>query len=274
MLSYQHQYHAGNHADVLKHWVLLHCVHHMQKKAKPFDYIDTHSGAGRYQLDSAEATKTGEAKEGVLKVDWSNIEGMHQYAQAIAKDLKKGRYPGSPMLVNRLLREGDHAWLYEMHPQTVELLRSCCERKRVVYVKQEDGFKGLLSLLPPKSRRALVLIDPSYEIKADYQRVVDVVIDAYQKFPQAVILIWYPVVDRRFIGNMQRDLKNSGINNIQQFEMGIEDESNKGMTASGVFAINPPYTLKTAFEETMPKVSELLSVDETSRTRSTQLVSE
>lgn len=274
MLSYQHQYHAGNHADVLKHWALLHCVHYMQRKDKPFDYIDTHAGAGRYSLSSREAEKTGEAQQGVLRVDWQTVDGMQQYLQAIAKDLKKGRYPGSPMLVNRLLRDQDHAWLFEMHPKTVEHLRDNCERSRAVYVRQEDGFKGLLGLLPPKSKRAIVLIDPSYEIKSDYQHVVDVVIDAYQKFSQVVILIWYPVVDRKHITKMQRDLMNSGMNNIQQFEMGVAPESETGMTASGLFVINAPYTLKQSFEQTMPKVSSILSTDDTSRTRFTQLVDE
>ncbi|MGB0734322.1 MAG: 23S rRNA (adenine(2030)-N(6))-methyltransferase RlmJ, partial [Pontibacterium sp.] len=164
MLSYQHHFHAGNHGDVIKHWLLIECLTYLQQKDKPFDYIDTHAGAGLYDLTSSKATKTQESHAGVLRLDWSSLPALTNYHDAIHDDLAQVKYPGSPLLVKRTLRQGDKAWLFEMHPQTIVELRQHCAEKRLSYVQEEDGFQGLLRLLPNKSRRALVLIDPSYEI--------------------------------------------------------------------------------------------------------------
>ncbi|WP_067518414.1 23S rRNA (adenine(2030)-N(6))-methyltransferase RlmJ [Endozoicomonas ascidiicola] len=274
MLSYQHHYHAGNHADVLKHWTLLACVRHMQKKDKPFDYIDTHAGAGFYRLDSAMAKKTNEADEGVLKINWKKQPGLKDYHGQIAADIKARSYPGSPLLVKRLLRPGDKAWLFEMHPKTLRELKNHCEHRRLCHVRQEDGFQGLLSLLPVASRRALVLIDPSYEIKSDYQTVVTVMKKAWQKMPQATMLLWYPVVDAGQIQQMEKAFAKSSMRNVHLMEMGIEDSEQPGMTASGMIVVNPPWTLADEFNATMPAVSEMLSKDKKSRYRYQVLVAE
>lgn len=274
MLSYQHHYHAGNHADVLKHWLLIECINHLQRKAKPFDYIDTHAGAGRYRLDSDAALKTGESKDGVLKLEWSSLPGLDAYHQMVGEDLEAGYYPGSPMLVKRLLRPGDHAWLFELHPQTLKELSHHCAERRVSYVRQEDGFKALSALLPTSSRRALVLIDPSYEIKSDYQRVVEVMVKSYQKMPQLMLLLWYPIVDRQQIDQLERAIEKSPLRNVQLFEMAVEADNHSGMTGSGMIAINPPWTLAERFEKSMPAVSLQLSKDRQARTRFRQLCAE
>lgn len=274
MLSYQHHYHAGNHADVLKHWILVECIRHLKKKDKPFDYIDTHAGAGMYDLDSSAAQKTLEFQQGVGKLDIQHLAGFEHYSALIEDDLAMAQYPGSPMLVKRMMRPGDHAWLYDMHPQTVVELKQHCEQRRVSYVKQEDGFKGLLSLLPVKSKRAVVLIDPSYEIKSDYQRVVEVMSQAYFKAGNSMLLLWYPVVDRSLINRLEGELIISGMRNIQLFEMAVRDDSESGMTASGMVLVNPPWTLADEFKRVMPTVSEALSQDGVSRTRFVQLVAE
>lgn len=274
MLSYQHSYHAGNHADVIKHWILVECIHHFQKKDKPFDYIDTHAGGGMYSLDSAEARKTAESDLGVLKLDWGNLPDFEHYHDLVSEDLQLRQYPGSPMLVKRMLREGEHAWLFEMHPQTIVDLQRHCAQRRVCYVKYEDGFQGLLGLLPNKSRRAIALIDPSYEIKSDYQTVVKVMEKAYKKMPQTMILLWYPVVDREFTDAMEQSIKASAMRNVQLFEMGVRAESEKGMTASGMIVVNPPWTLADKFNNVMPKVSGMLAEDGVSRVRFEQLVDE
>ena len=274
MLSYQHHYHAGNHADVLKHWLLTECVHYYQRKDKPFDYIDTHAGAGFYQLDSMEARKTAESDSGVMKLDWANLPGLENYHQLIKDDLAKRAYPGSPMFVNRLLRRGDHAWLFEMHPQTVVELEKYCAVKRMTYVQKEDGFAGVQRLLPNQSRRAIVLIDPSYEIKSDYQTVVKVMAKIYKKMPQTTILLWYPVVERSQIDLLEQSIQKTAMRNVQLFEIGVNDDSVKGMQSSGMIAVNPPWTLKQQFAETMPQVSKAMSVDHLDRSRFSQIVDE
>ncbi|SMF48145.1 23S rRNA (adenine2030-N6)-methyltransferase [Alteromonadaceae bacterium Bs31] len=274
MLSYQHQYHAGNHADVLKHWLLIECVKYLQKKDKPFDYIDTHAGAGMYGLNSVEALKTGESRAGVLKLDWPNLKGFEEYHALVAKDLAQARYPGSPELVNRLLREGDHSWLFELHPQTLQELQRHCQTQRKTYVKQQDGFQGLLSLLPTKSRRALVLIDPSYEIKSDYQTVVQILAKAYQKMPQVMALLWYPVVDRSFISAMEREIKKTAMRNVQLFELCVAADEAKGMTGSGLIALNPPWLLAESFERVIPAVAKMLAQSESHQWRWVELIPE
>lgn len=274
MLSYQHQFHAGNHADVLKHWLLIECVNYLKKKTKPFDYIDTHAGAGLYLLDSLEAKKTQEAENGVLKLNFEQVNGLESYQLQTGNYLEKNQYPGSPMIVNDMLREGDHSWLYELHPQTIEELRAHCERKRMTYVKQQDGFEALPGLLPTKSRRALVLIDPSYEIKTDYQRVVKLISVAYQRAPNTVFLLWYPVVQRYLIDELEKDFINSDVRNVVLFEMGVAEDAEKGMTASGIIAVNPPWTLAEKFNKVFPAVSQRLSVDGRARVRSLQLTGE
>ena len=274
MLSYQHHYHAGNHADVIKHWLLVECIEHLQKKDKPFDYIDTHAGAGYYELDSNEARKTAESDHGVLKLDWSKHPGLANYQQLIETDLRHRCYPGSPMFVKRKLRQGDHAWLFEMHPQTHTELQQHCAQKRVCYVQKEDGFAGVLRLLPNQSRRALVLIDPSYEIKSDYQTVVKTIEKIYKKMPQTMILLWYPVVNRSQIDSLEKGFINSSIKNVQLFELGVANDDQQGMQASGMIVVNPPWTLADKFKSTMPNVSKELAVDGKDRSRFVQLVNE
>jgi len=274
MLSYQHQYHAGNHADVLKHWVLIQTIRHLQKKEKPFDYIDTHAGNGLYRLDSAEAEKTGEAKAGILKLVDCGLPGLEDYLRQLSADIHKNQYPGSPLLASRLLRPGDHAWLFELHPQAFSSLQQSCRRKGSSFFEQADGFAGLLRLLPNKCRRALVLLDPSYEVKSDYRTVVEVMTKAWKKMPQTVLLLWYPVVDRHQIDLLENSLVKSGMRHVQLLELGIADDEQTGMTASGMILVNPPWTLSAEFDQVMPAVSALLAQDGKSRTRNLELVAE
>ena len=274
MFSYQHHYHAGNHADVLKHWLLLTCVRHLQLKEKPFDYIDTHAGAGFYRLDSTMARKTAESDDGVLKLDWTKLPGLEDYHRQVAEDIATRRYPGSPLLVKRLLRPGDKAWLFEMHPQTINELRQYCEQRRTCHVRREDGFKALSALLPTASHRALVLIDPSYEVKSDYQTVVKVMTAAYQKMPGAIMLLWYPIVDKQQIYQLEKGFANSKMRNVHLFEMGIAEPDESGMTASGMVVVNPPWTLADDFTRTIPGVSAQLARDQQPRWRHQVLTTE
>lgn len=169
-------------------------------------------------------------------------------------------YPGSPAIAQFFLRPQDQAWLFELHPQDYQLLNKNMADARRLRVRCDNGFDGLKALLPPAAGRGLVLIDPSYEIKAEYDLVIDRTLEAYQKFSRGIYAIWYPVVNRLTIKNMERKLIKSGIKNIQRFELGIAaDTSAKGMTSSGVFVINPPWKMFDKMSALLPKLARTLS---------------
>lgn len=258
MLSYRHSYHAGNYADVIKHIVLIEIFEHLIKKESAFDYIDTHAGAGLYNLQSEHASKLHEYKQGIAKLNAEEWPELTTYFNILAKHNPDGElnfYPGSPLVAMHFLRAQDRSWLYELHPKDAELLSknmANIKRARVMY---EDGFNGLLSLLPPVSRRGVVLIDPSYEIKTDYAHVFDTLAAAYKKFPTGTYALWYPVVDRTVIDTLERKFIRSGIKKIQRFELATaQDQFGSGMSASGMIVINPPWTLKDKMSQILPKL--------------------
>jgi len=258
LLSYRHSYHAGNHADVLKHIVLIEVLQHLTKKDSQFDYIDTHAGAGLYNLKSDHAAKLQEYTQGIAKLkseEWSELATYFDIISSHNPNGKLNFYPGSPLIADYFLRKKDRSWLYELHPKDAELLSNNTARNKRTRVMLEDGFTGLLSLLPPVSRRGLVLIDPSYEIKTDYARVFNTINDAYSKFSTGTYVLWYPVTDRKNIDTLERRFKRSGIKNIQQFELAIApDQFGSGMSASGMIIINPPWTLKKKMSQILPKL--------------------
>lgn len=262
MLSYRHSFHAGNFADVLKHIVLVEIIQHLEKKDKPFDYIDTHAGAGLYQLNSDQALKTREYLRGVGQLNQSEWPELKQYFKIINsfnKDNQLNKYPGSPLIALELMRRQDKAWLFELHPADFELLKHNTSKYRGIKIQQSDGFKGLLSILPPISRRGIVLIDPSYEVKTDYEQVVSYLDKALKKFATGIYALWYPVVDRYRIDKMERDLLKTGIRDIQRFELGVEEDDGSGMTSAGMMVINPPWGLFDKMSQLLPKLSQKLT---------------
>ncbi len=258
LLSYRHSYHAGNYADVIKHIVLIEIFEHLIKKENAFDYIDTHAGAGLYNLHSAHATKLQEYTQGIGKLnrqDWPELASYFDVVASYNTTDTLTVYPGSPSIASNFLRRQDRSWLYELHPRDAELLLENSSKQKGVRVMHEDGFKGMEALLPPISRRGLVLIDPSYEIKTDYNQVFDSINNAYKKFPTGTYALWYPVVDRKNIDTLERKLIRSGIMKIQQFELGITaDQFGSGMSASGMIVINPPWLLKDKMAKVLPKL--------------------
>ncbi|RYV03225.1 23S rRNA (adenine(2030)-N(6))-methyltransferase RlmJ [Shewanella sp. OPT22] len=266
MLSYRHSFHAGNFADVLKHIVQIEILEHLRKKDKAFDYIDTHSGAGLYHLHSENMQKLQEYTNGIAKLDAEQFPEVKSYFEAINSFNQTDElefYPGSPAIAKYFLRPQDKGWLFELHPQDFEHLSNNINRNRKVKITKSDGLKGMLGLVPTASRRALILIDPSYEIKTEYQLVVESVIKAYKKFSTATYAIWYPVVDRKNVDLMEKALKESGIKNIQRYELALaEDSSGRGMTSSGMFVINPPWTLQSKMADLLPKLSKSLTGQE------------
>ncbi len=258
MLSYRHSYHAGNYADVIKHIVLIEILEHLTKKDNAFDYIDTHAGAGLYNLHSEHAAKLQEYTQGIGKLnpqDWPELASYFDVIASYNNDSGLNFYPGSPLIASNFLRRQDRSWLYELHPRDAELLLENTASQKGVRVMYEDGFKGMEALLPPISRRGLVLIDPSYEVKTDYGQVFDAIDSAYKKFPTGTYALWYPVVDRKNIDILERKFIRSGIKKIQQFELGIAaDQFGSGMSASGMIVINPPWILKDKMAKVLPKL--------------------
>ncbi|HAT2163730.1 TPA: 23S rRNA (adenine(2030)-N(6))-methyltransferase RlmJ [Proteus mirabilis] len=272
MLSYRHSFHAGNHADVLKHIVQTLIIESLKEKEKPFLYLDTHAGAGRYQLTNAHATRTGEYLEGIARL-WQQEEVPElilPYLEAVGSLNTSDEllyYPGSPLLAAKLLREQDLLMLTELHPTDFPLLRTEFSRDKRVRVCREDGFGQLKSKLPPASRRGFALIDPPYELKQDYSAVVKGIVEGYKRFATGTYAIWYPVVHRQQIKRMLKELEATGIRKILQIELAVKPDSDQlGMTASGMIVINPPWKLASQMASILPWLHKTLVPEGTGHT--------
>lgn len=265
MLSYRHSFHAGNHADVVKHIVQSLILNALKQKEKPFVYHDTHSGVGRYDLTHEWSEKTGEYKQGISRV-WQQKdipEEIISYLDAI-KDLNNSDelryYPGSPRVARAHLRPQDRMILTELHPSDHPLLEQEFHRDRQVKIYKEDGFERLKASLPPKERRGLVLIDPPYELAKEYNDVVRAIRDSHKRWATGVYAIWYPVVNRCDIEDMIEGLEGLGIRNILQIELGVSPDTNeRGMTASGMIVINPPWKLEGQMKEILPYLKDAIA---------------
>lgn len=265
MLSYRHSFHAGNFADIIKHIVLVEILESLTKKEKPFEYFDTHAGAGLYNLQSVNAQKLAEHLTGISKLIPAQWPELSRYLSAVNthnRGKSLSHYPGSPLIAADFLRAGDKAWLHELHPKDYQLLEKNTARRNIKTLNH-DGLAGVLSLLPPAARRGLVLIDPSYEVKSEYRSVFDTVNKAYKKFATGIYAIWYPVVDRSTIDTLERQFIRSGIKDIQRFELGLSpDTEERGMTATGMIVINPPWGLFDKMSKLLPKLANTLGEDE------------
>lgn len=280
MLSYRHAFHAGNFADVLKHLILIQIFNYLKQKDKPFCCIDTHAGAGLYALNSDYALKNREFDTGIGKL-WEHNDlprCVADYVGLIKTFNKSGRfnhYPGSPLIAQQLMRPQDRLFCYELHTTEIKLLTKALSADRRVKIFHADGLKDSLGLLPPLERRGLVLMDPSYELKSDYQEVVKTLVAMYKRFANGTFALWYPVVNRKRNNELEQKLKTSGIKNMHLFELGIQSDSNElGMTASGMILINPPWTLVTEMEQALPWLANTLGHNGEGNYRLQQLVAE
>jgi 23S rRNA (adenine2030-N6)-methyltransferase len=251
MLSYRHAFHAGNHADVLKHAVLLEVLSYYNAKDKPWSYIDTHAGAGCYALAADHAQYTGEFREGIARL-WgrSDLPALLQtYVAAVREFNPDGEltvYPGSPAVAMTRLRPFDRMRLFELHPTDEPVLADFFrEEKARVKIERADGFAALAGLLPPPSRRAVVLMDPPYEVKTDYRRVTEVVGSALRRFATGTYLIWYPLLARPEARQLPERLGRLGAESWLRAELAISRPPREGfgMYGSGLFVINPPWNL-------------------------------
>ncbi len=269
MLSYRHGFHAGNHADALKHAVLVHLLVYLTHKDKPLWYVDTHAGAAGYELDSAWARKKCEFETGIGRL-WprddapSLVAGYLDQVRALNPDGRLRHYPGSAQIAMQLLREQDRLRLFELHSTEGRgLAEHFAGASPRVIVQAGDGFDGLRSVLPPPSRRGLVLIDPSYEDKRDYARARATLEDALQRFATGVYALWYPIVQRReseaFPASLKRLQRKDWLHVALRVKAPAAD--GYGLHGSGLFIVNPPWDLPRLLAEAMPYLVRVLGQD-------------
>ena len=280
MLSYIHAYHAGNHADILKHLTLSLILEHLCKKEKPFTVIDTHAGSGIYALDDSRALKTGEAKSGIEKMinSSSSVRNL-KFFDIIQKYYEEGLYPGSPLIENMYLRPGDEQILCELHPTAFEELKNCfynrrkeCKASGKNFVEpglhKRDGYEFLKAVTPPKIKRGLAVIDPSFEDASDFEKCGEVISAVHKKWPAGIIALWYPLVAHRTseISMMKERIASSvEASEPKILDIQMEIKRKEDMTGlaslygSGMFIVNFPYQLDEEMKALLPNLSKVLS---------------
>jgi 23S rRNA (adenine2030-N6)-methyltransferase len=274
MLSYRHAFHAGNHADVLKHFVLIQLSRHLGQKDKPFWIIDTHAGAGLYALDTGYATQLKEYESGIGKL-WTRHDlpaALADYVDLVracnpkathARDTLRF-YPGSPWLALQTLRPQDRLRLFELHSSDSKILQdNFKDQGRCVSVTTANGFDALKALLPPPPRRALVLIDPPYETRDDYTHVIAALKEGLTRFATGTYAVWYPQLARPEARQLPEKLKRLPVKSWLHVALTVHTPSSDGigMHGSGMFIINPPWTLHNTLAEIMPYLVRSLGQD-------------
>jgi 23S rRNA (adenine2030-N6)-methyltransferase len=263
MLSYRHSYHAGNHADVLKHATVALLVEALKKKEGPFAYVETHAGAGRYDLRSEQAQKTGEYLEGIARL-WQEPAApaaLGSYLEAVRALNSGGElvfYPGSPRVVRHSLRPQDRMSLMELHNNEYPVLKQEFAGDRQVAVHHRDGYEGLNALLPPKEKRGLVLIDPSYEVKSEYGQVVTSLATAVKRWSNGIYAVWYPLLASAQTEAFMAQFRATGLRKLLRAEITVRGEG-IGMYGSGMLVLNPPWHLDSQLQELLPWVVERLA---------------
>jgi len=272
MLAYRHAFHAGNHADVLKHTVLAEVLRYMAEKDKPYTLVDTHAGAGGYSVEGRYAQKKAEYAEGVARL-WSERElppllaRYMELVRAFNPDGQLRQYPGSPAIANMLMREADRLRVYELHQTDYRILSSYLESRPNTQVSDQDGFGSLKGELPPPSRRGAVLMDPSYELKTDYAKVLAALREGLQRFADGVFMIWYPQLQLLESAQLVQRLKatadtaaKKGWLHVRLTVAQQDNDRGYGMLGSGMFIANPPFTLHDDLQACMPWLVEHLGL--------------
>lgn len=266
MLSYRHIYHAGNHADILKHLTVSQIGLHLAKKEAPYFYLDTHAGIGLYKLSSEQAMKNREFDSGITKLLNTPsaelptaINDFLDIVRSYNEEENLQVYPGSPKVIEYYTRLKDKMHLCELHPNDHPVLQSHFPNKRRANVVNSDGFEAVKAMLPPPQKRGLVLMDPPYEVKKDYQKVVEALQDGYRRFSGGTYAIWYPVLTREQADSLLNAVKNTNIRKVLLLELLVKaPDSDRGMKGSGMIVVNPPWTLASEAKEWMPVLVDLL----------------
>lgn len=266
MLSYRHAFHAGNFADVFKHVVLTALLTYLVRKSAPLCFIDTHAGAGVYDLGSDYARKTAESDLGIAKL-WHSPNAPQAVAayldivRRLNPDGELARYPGSPWIAAQILRPQDRLVLCELHGSDYPLLKSRFSGDRRVHCHAEDGYRFSAGLVPPIEKRGLVLIDPSYELQGEYEAALRTIFTLYRRFRTGSYALWYPLLDERRSAILRRQFEESGLRDVLHVAFSVADRrSMPGMYGCGVVVINPPWTLRETMADTLPFLVDTLGM--------------
>ena len=280
MLSYRHAYHAGNFADVMKHVVLTAILKYMAKKDAGFCYIDTHAGAGGYDLKSDYALKTNESTQGIAKL-WHVDDApgvVADYLALVRSCNTEGelvRYPGSPWFAEQLMRRQDRLALCELHSTDFPKLEAMFADNRRVHCHYEDAYSFAPSLTPPIERRGVVLMDPSFEVHGEYETAVATIAKMHRKFATGTYALWYPILDEERAETLRTQIGSLAIRDVLHLQMRVADsETHPGMYGSGMIVINPPWTLKQEMETALEYLTQALAVDDTAGWQVEQWVKE
>lgn len=264
MLSYRHAFHAGNHADVLKHLVEVLVLQYMlQKKNKPLRYIDTHAGPGNYALREAFASQNREFETGISRL-WERtdippeIQGYIKLVRGFNASNELSHYPGSPAIAAKMLAAEHRLQLFELHPDDAARLQRWRGRDARISVQASDGFKALNAVLPPAEKRALIMIDPPYEVKSDYGAAFSALERAAKKFATGVYALWYPLLERADMTAMVKKLERLPVKSLLA-ELPVAAASSQGMYGSGMFLINPPWLLQDQLKRCLPYLQTVLA---------------
>jgi 23S rRNA (adenine2030-N6)-methyltransferase len=270
-MNYRHAFHAGNHADVLKHVVLLAMVEAFKRKDAPFFVLDTHAGRGRYLLQGEQAEKTGEARSGVVRLlVLGNLPGIVQrYLKRVQADNPVGAlvaYPGSPLLVAQSMREQDRLVACELQPEEARALEQLFRGDARVSAEMRDGYAAVKALLPPREKRGFVLIDPPYEAQdEEYPRIASALADGLQRWPTGCFALWYPIKQGRTLNSFMRKVATLPCKSILRAELLVRpDDSPLRLNGSGMLVINPPWKLDQELASAMPVLAKLLADGEPS----------
>jgi 23S rRNA (adenine2030-N6)-methyltransferase len=257
-MNYRHIYHAGNFADVFKHILLISLIQSLQRKPKPFCYVDTHAGIGCYDLTVPEALKTGEFQQGIAKL-WTLTQVPEIVATYLALVRQYNRhsqlrfYPGSPVLVKMLLREQDRMLLCELHPEDVQQLQQVFWQEKQVIIQPQNGYQILKAFLPPAERRGLVLIDPPFENLSEFDDAVKALTTAYQRWQTGIYALWYPIKVRDAVVKFHRHLSHTGIAKLLIAELCIyPDDIPLGLNGAGLVIVNPPWQFEEQLQMLLP----------------------
>ncbi|HEX3809842.1 MAG TPA: 23S rRNA (adenine(2030)-N(6))-methyltransferase RlmJ [Rhizomicrobium sp.] len=255
-MNYRHAYHAGNFADVLKHAALVALIAHLRQKEKGFAVVDTHAGRGLYDLGGEETAKTGEAEQGVARIECAAnaLKNLKIYLDIATAD--RALYPGSPLIAAKLLRPQDRLVAIEKHPEEFKALASVLKSFPNAQAVEADGYARLPKLLPPAERRGLVLIDPPYERADEFVEAARALIGAYRRFSTGIYTLWYPLKDAPALAASTGEILNAGIRKVLRVEMNVgrKDAASERLSAAGLLIVNPPF----GFDEEMKEAGAVL----------------
>jgi len=261
-VNYQHSFHAGNFADVMKHLVYVYTIEYFQKKDAPLFILDTHGGCGLYDLLSDHAQKTQEAQYGAVKLNHTNTEHslLNRYLSLIKPYLNQNAYPGSPCFAAALLRKQDVLRVSELHPLVYESLKEHTIGFQNIYVTLQDGYESMRAYLPPKEKRGVVLIDPPYERVNEFELCAKSLKDAFKRFSQGTYIIWYPIKDHHAVSNFKKSISSLSCDKLEITIELLAPAFKEKLNKAGLLVLNPPYLLQENIQELQAVLEQVMDV--------------